>query len=110
MGFACYPTVQMPEPILVWKPPSEPPDIPDGTTVPVIVAVRGRGTDGKLQSRGAVYCNNYTVDEELGVVDDEDDGVWTGFVDSFKHDYYYEWFEQIDNVVLWHPMIYPPEG
>jgi hypothetical protein len=88
-----------------WKSVSEPPAIFPGKTIPVIVAVRGR--DGGLYVSGALYANQVEIDEEF--CEDDNCRSWTGFVDPFRHHWYDVYYEIIENVAYWHPMLEPPE-
>ena len=84
-----------------WLPASEPPQIPAGESIPVIVA--RKSDKGKWYIFGAVYLNEFNACDE----GDEDDGPWTGFAVNFKHDYYDTFYEAID-VLFWASMPEPP--
>lgn len=85
-----------------WKPAAEPPEIDPGTLLAVIVA--RRSTKGKWYVFGAVYLNQYPLDDED---EDESSQKWTGFHCDYIHPDYDGYYEPID-VEFWAEMPPPP--
>lgn len=85
-----------------WRPADLPPETPEGTTLPVIVA--RKSDKGKWYVFGAYYLNRVDLYDER----DDETAPATGFHLDKRDDDYDPFYEAID-VLFWAPMPPPPD-